>query len=156
MTTLCLDLGTKTGFAVGNISGSINFKPTRFESAGIRFVKFKKWLYAIKEKYNPTAVFYEEVRRHSAVDAAHIYGGFVAVLQSFCLETGTPYTGVNVQTIKKHMTGKGGTNKQAVIEAVQNFYGKIVADDNEADALALKNYVDTFHLAQMTKAATEF
>jgi Holliday junction resolvasome RuvABC endonuclease subunit len=47
-----------------------------------------------------------------------------------------PYAGVPVGSIKRHATGKGNTNKDAVIAAVRAL-GFNPADDNEADALAL-------------------
>ena len=44
-----------------------------------------------------------------------------------------------VGTIKRHVTGKGNADKQAVIEAVRKL-GFAPADDNEADALALLHW----------------
>lgn len=82
------------------------------------------------------AVYFEEVRRHRGVDAAHIYGGFLANLSAWCEEHRIPYQGVPVGTIKKHATGKGNANKEDMIEAAIR-RGHRPADDNEADALAL-------------------
>ena len=48
-------------------------------------------------------------------------------------------TSVPVGTIKRHVTGKGNADKQAVIAAVKAL-GFNPADDNEADALALLNW----------------
>ena len=47
--TLALDLGGKTGWALkqadGQItSGTIEFKPSRFEGGGMCFLRFKDWL----------------------------------------------------------------------------------------------------------------
>jgi hypothetical protein len=47
--------------------------------------------------------------------------------------------GVPVGTIKRHATGNGNANKQAVIAAVRAL-GFDPADDNEADALALLHW----------------
>ena len=47
--------------------------------------------------------------------------------------------GVPVGTIKRHVTGKGNADKQAVIDAVRKL-GFAPADDNEADALALLHW----------------
>ena len=84
-------------------------------------------------------VYFEEVRRHIGVDAAHCYGGFKAILTTFCEVNGIPYQGVPVGTIKKHITGKGNADKLAVIKAVQAL-GFNPKDDNEADALALLSF----------------
>jgi Holliday junction resolvasome RuvABC endonuclease subunit len=134
----CLDLGTTTGWvyaqAEENIitSGTVNFKPNRFEGGGMRYLKFSRWL----DNFQPSEVYFEEVRRHLGVDAAHAYGGFLATLTAWCEQHEIPYRGVPVGTIKKTVAGKGNANKQAVIEAVRSL-GHDPKDDNEADALAL-------------------
>lgn len=82
---------------------------------------------------------FEEVRRHAGVDAAHAYGGFLAQLTAWCEDHQIPYQGVPVGTIKKHATGKGNANKQAMIAAAQA-RGLTPVDDNHADALALLDW----------------
>jgi Holliday junction resolvasome RuvABC endonuclease subunit len=142
---LALDLGTTTGWALqcrdGRIiSGSESFKPQRFEGGGMRFLRFRRWLTEIKQSSDwLDAVFFEEVRRHAGVDAAHAYGGFLATLTAWCEHHGIPYQGVPVGTIKKHATGKGNASKEEMIEAIRAL-GYDPEDDNEADALALLHY----------------
>ena len=144
-TLLALDLGTTTGWALlardGSItSGSASFKPQRFEGGGMRFLRFKRWLTEIKQSADGIdAVYFEEVRRHLGVDAAHAYGGFMAHLTAWCEHHQIPYQGIPVGTIKKHATGKGNASKDEMIAAVRNL-GHTPADDNEADALALLDY----------------
>ncbi|MDP2430513.1 MAG: hypothetical protein Q8O33_00610 [Pseudomonadota bacterium] len=140
-TFLALDLGTQTGWAIrlkdGQIiSDSETFKPQRFEGGGMRYLRFRKWLTEIKQSGDGiNAVYFEEVRRHIGVDAAHAYGGFMATLTSWCEHHAIPYQGVPVGTIKKHATGKGNAGKAEMIAAVQS-RGHNPVDDNEADALA--------------------
>jgi crossover junction endodeoxyribonuclease RuvC len=50
-----------------------------------------------------------------------------------------PYRGVPVGTIKRHTTGRGNADKEAVIAAVRAL-GFDPVDDNEADALALLDW----------------
>ena len=144
-TILALDLGTTTGWAMladGTItSGSQCFKPQRFEGGGMRFLKFKRWLSDMKYcgTYGLDAVYFEEVRRHAGVDAAHAYGGFMAHLTAWCEHHEIPYQGVPVGTIKKHATGKGNASKGEMIAAAVARY-QWVQDDNEADALALLDW----------------
>jgi Holliday junction resolvasome RuvABC endonuclease subunit len=136
MATLALDLGTTTGWALdaaGIHSGTISLKPSRFEGGGMRFLRFRRWL---EEIGRVDAVYFEEVRRHRGVDAAHIYGGLMGQLTSWCEEASIPYLGVPVGTIKKFATGKGNADKDAMIEAVKA-RGHAPEDDNEADAIAL-------------------
>jgi Holliday junction resolvasome RuvABC endonuclease subunit len=79
------------------------------------------------------------VRRHLGVDAAHAYGGFLATLTSWCEHQKIPYQGVPVGTIKRHVTGKGNAGKSEMVSAVRA-RGYLVADDNEADALAVLDW----------------
>ena len=79
------------------------------------------------------------MRRHASTDAAHAYGGFLGQLSAWCEQRQIPYQGVPVGTIKKHATGKGNANKDAMLAAVRG-WGYTPVDDNEADALALLHW----------------
>lgn len=142
---LALDLGTTTGWALMGRDGSIvsgteSFKPHRFEGGGMRFLRFKHWLTELKQTSNGLdAVYFEEVRRHLGVDAAHAYGGFMAHLTAWCEHHQIPYQGIPVGTIKKHATGKGNASKYEMIAAMK-VRDHSPSDDNEADALALLHY----------------
>ncbi|MBC6685950.1 Holliday junction resolvase [Wolbachia pipientis] len=141
---LTLDLGKQTGWAIltnGVIeSGSKSFHGSRFSGGGMCFLSFRNWLNSLKDI---SAVYFEEVRRHLGTDAAHCYGGFLAVLSAWCEEHHVPYQGVNVKTIKRFIAGKGNASKSEVIEAIRekSFSPR---DDNQADALALMFYVMDF------------
>ena len=145
LTILAIDLGTTTGWAVRArdhqiAHGFVSFKPQRFEGGGMRFLRFKRWLSEIHTMTNDIhAVYFEEVRRHAGVDAAHVYGGLMATLTSWCEHRNIPYQGVPVGTITKHATGKGNAGKDEVIAAMR-VKGHPVSDDNEADALALLHW----------------
>ena len=139
---LCLDLGTTTGWSIHSkqgviTSGTISFKNDRWQGGGMRFLKFNRFLNELNENAGPISmVFFEEVRRHMGVDAAHAYGGFMAHLTAWCEQQNIAYEGVPVGTIKRHATGKGNANKTMMIESAKA-RGHLPADDNEADALAL-------------------
>jgi hypothetical protein len=164
-TTLALDLGTTTGWALrardGQIAhGFVSFKPQRFEGGGMRYLRFRRWLTELKASVSTTgnadganatqglhepigAVYFEEVRRHLGVDAAHVYGGLLATLTAWCEHHQIAYLGVPVGTIKKHATGRGNAGKDEVMAAMR-LLGHPVTDDNEADALALLGWaIDT-------------
>ena len=138
MTILALDLGTTMGWAANPngiiASGTITFRPGRFESSGMRYIRFVAEIKELLAKTGAKIVYFEEIRRHLGVDAAHIYGGFLAHLQATCIEAGVEYCGVPVGTIKAHATGKGNANKDAMIAAARA-RGWTPTDDNEADAL---------------------
>jgi hypothetical protein len=139
---LALDLGTTTGWAMqladgAIVSGTVSFRPGRFEGGGMRFLRFRNWLEEmLRSAPGLATVHFEEVRRHVGTDAAHIYGGFLAHLAAWCEMKIIPYQGVSVGTIKRHATGKGNADKQAVIAAIRS-RGFTPADDNEADAIAI-------------------
>lgn len=139
---LALDLGTTTGWALcctdgAIVSGTMSFRPSRYEGGGMRYLRFRSWLNEIANRVGEIGtVHFEEVRRHVSTDSSHIYGGFLAHLSAWCEVQKIAYQGVPVGTIKRFVCGKGNADKQAVIAAVRA-RGFNPADDNEADALAI-------------------
>jgi hypothetical protein len=139
---LALDLGTTTGWAMRTaertvLSGTVSFRPSRYDGGGMRYVRFRGWLDQLDEDAGSLSeIYFEEVRRHVGTDAAHLYGGFLATLTAWAEQRGIAYQGVPVGTIKRHVAGKGNADKAAVIAAVRS-RGFKPADDNEADAIAL-------------------
>jgi len=139
---LALDLGTTTGWALQAAdslisSGTVSFRPGRFDGGGMRYLRFSNWLSEIDRLSGPiAAIWFEEVRRHAGTDASHIYGGLMATLTAWAELRGVPYSGVPVGTIKRHATGRGNADKAAMIAAVRA-RGFSPQDDNEADAIAV-------------------
>ena len=92
---LALDLGTTTGWALRSAQGPIahgfvSFKSQRFEGGGMRYLRFRRWLDDLRDTVCRTgtspgidALYFEEVRRHLGVDAAHVYGGLLATLTAW-------------------------------------------------------------------------
>lgn len=144
MNILTIDLGTTSGWAFGTRDGSVtggseNFSPRRNEAPAQRWLRFRAFLNDLKAGRDIHAVYYERVLHHSAVQAAHIYGAFEALLQVWCEVNRIRYVSVSPMTIKKHWTGKGNADKAAMIaEAVKRGFKPV--DDNHADALALLSY----------------
>lgn len=148
MNILALDLGQNCGWATmtnGKMkSGVWDLKPSKFDSHGIRFLKFKRHLEVEIIIGGVEKVYFEGVRRHIGTDAAHAYGGYMSHVLSVCLENSIPYEGVPVQTIKKHATGSGNADKKLMVEtAIKKFKRTNVIDDNHADALWLLDYALT-------------
>lgn len=149
--TVGIDPGTNCGWAVISDLGAVeacgtwDLKPRRQEGGGMRFVRVRNLLGELLGTYGTHGgellVFFEEVRRHQGVDAAHVYGGIVAVITSVCEERKIPYQGVPVATIKRKATGKGGgkaAGKEQMLAAARsmvNGRGIEVSDDNAADAI---------------------
>lgn len=144
MTLLALDLGTSTGYCVGtaqsHMSGAWALKPRRHESSGVRFLKFRSYLNEVKGAWpDLKMVYYEEVRRHAGTDAAHIYGGLLAILTAWCVENEIEYQGLPVGSIKSFWTGKGNASKEMMIaECIDRGYQP--KTDDEADGVAIFHY----------------
>lgn len=146
---LALDLGTACGWALaadGKVAlceapykdgisyGTFDLRHGRFAGGGVRFVRFKEQLSNFTELADE--VVFEIVRRHRGTDAAHVYGGLLAILTAWCEENAIPYSGRTVQEIKIFSAGKGNADKAAVVSAVRK-WGFDPKNDNEADAIAL-------------------
>ena len=147
MNVLALDLGTKCGWAASFGSGVWNLKPSTHESIGQRYQKLRRELKLIFISHPIDTIVYEEVHAHIGVEAAHVYGGLVAVVQIACIEWGDhyhqviEYKGIGVGTIKKHGTGNGHASKEdMILAATLKFPATNVLDDNHADALILLDY----------------
>lgn len=120
-TMLGIDPGTACGWALlrdGKLieAGAWDLGARRHEGGGMRFLRLRSLLAEVG-RMSIDAVAYEEIRRHMGVDAAHIYGGIIATLSSWCEERGTPYQGVPVGTVKKLATGKGNAEKVYMLAA---------------------------------------
>ena len=137
-TILALDLGTKMGWAkIRGCDSSIfhgveNLQPFPKGPRAHRFAAFQAWL----ERTPADVIVYEDIKRHAGTAAAHMWGGFEAILLAHCLRNGIETAWLGVGEIKKHATGKGNAGKDAVIAAMQA-RGFEPQDDNDADALAL-------------------
>lgn len=139
---LALDLGTKCGVCVmapGRellLSGTWDLSPRKDDRWGRRFLAFRANLETALRGYQPSVIAYEDVRRHVATDAAHIYGGLLAVLEMTALAWDLPTCPIGVGTIKKAATGKGNADKTAMaVAASRKWPGLEIFDDNQADAL---------------------
>lgn len=139
---LAIDIGTTTGWARSSrngaiASGSEKFAPKRMEAAGQRWLKFRAFLGDQRQQAGEIhAVYYEDVKQHDGTLAAHIYGGFLAMLEAWCAANNVSLKPVGVGTVKKHWTGKGNADKPMMI-ATAKAKGFHPVDDNHADALAI-------------------
>ena len=68
----------------------------------MRYLRFGQWLADMLALNAPKtsaqanltgigAIYFEEVRRHLGVDAAHVYGGLLATLTAWCEHHQIPY-----------------------------------------------------------------
>lgn len=141
---LALDLGTKTGYAVRKRDGKIvhgtqSFAPRATWSPGQRWLRFRSWLGELLDLHQVGRIAYEHVSFHAGVRDAHCYGAFRAFVEMAADTRRIELVSTNVQTIKKHWTGKGGADKAAMIEQARK-RGFRPETDNDADALAVLDW----------------
>lgn len=142
MNILALDLGTNCGWALhvrgGTISGgTVRHVLRRGEQPGQKWISFRTQLIEHKRAAGEIhAIYYEDVKRHVGVLAAHAYGGFLANLEMWCAVNNVRMVPVGVGVIKKYWTGKGNADKGAMIAEAKS-RGFTTVDENHADALAI-------------------
>jgi hypothetical protein len=142
---LALDLGSTTGWALRShdglvTSGTVSFRPGRFDGGGMRYLRFTNWLTELDRLSGPiAAIWFEEVRRHAGTDAAHVFGGLLATLTTWAELRGIPYEGVPVGTWKRCVCGKGNASKDDVVAAMVA-RGFAPSSSDEADALAVLHW----------------
>lgn len=138
MNILAIDPGTKCGYAVTldgiRTSGVWDLSIQRYEGAGMRFVRLRKYL---REIGRVELIVFEEVRRHAGCLAAHIYGGIISHIMEYAEANQINYVACPVGTLKKYATGKGNASKDEMINACREKMDIKSKDDNEADALWL-------------------
>jgi Holliday junction resolvasome RuvABC endonuclease subunit len=153
---LALDLATVCGYAnIGGgviTSGSQDFsryhgsKKRPADHVGEPYAMFHRWLSEKLHTDKPEWIAYEEVYRWQGASAAHCFGGYRGVMMSLAAVHGIPCHGYSPPDIKKHWTGKGNADKDAMIAATLIKCPDVdLTDSNEADALAILN----LHLAGM-------
>lgn len=142
MRILAIDPGTNLGWAVNKDPvdyGHLSLATKRTEGAGMRYVRLKSMLTDLKVSIGDLdLVVFEEVRRHLGTQAAHVYGGIIAVLMMWCESHDVAYISVPVQHVKKFATGKGNATKSMMVDAAIHKYGlESKPTEDEADALAI-------------------
>ncbi len=144
---IALDLGTKLGYVVDNTIDIIKSGTIHFRKRESKYNDYESFLCDLINnvcKGSCACIYYEKVRAHRGVDAAHMYGGFEAILQKLASSFNIPFVGIPVKTIKKAITGNGNANKIGVMLSVKEHMGIDPVDDNHADALAISYYVRNY------------
>lgn len=139
---LALDLGTTAGWALRSAdglvtSGSVWFRPSRYEGGGMRYARLRAWLERLAADAGPIgAIYFEEVRPHVGTDGERLRrlardADRMGRDRRRALPGRSPSA-----SIKRHATGKGNAAKESVMAAARA-RGFGPADDNDADAIAI-------------------
>lgn len=139
---LALDLGSRTGWAVGRDSELLDSgvwplpKPKAF--AGERLMRLWQHLEFVREERNPTVVVVEGlVFGGKGQHAAHLAGAMRGVLDLWAYHHKLLLRSVQPSTLKKAAAGNGRADKAAMRAEASRRWHMSVNDHNHADALCL-------------------
>jgi Holliday junction resolvasome RuvABC endonuclease subunit len=105
----------------------------------MRLLRLRGKLQEIKNNAGVDLIIFEAAR-HAApgmAGAVVVQSEIQGVIKLWAEENKIPYRGFSPSEVKKRATGKGNANKQAVMDAAKEHWGRLISDDNEADALWL-------------------
>jgi len=154
MKILALDPATKCGWAHScGISGTWDLSVRRDESSGMRLLRLRGKLAAVKESEGVDLVVFEAARNAAPGMQGALVActEFQATIKLWCHDNGVEYRGYSPAEIKRFATGKGMAGKPAMKEAAlarwSLEYRVDNMDDNEIDAgwllrLAISEYTE--------------
>lgn len=143
MRILAIDPGSRggLGWAVMDSTLALRASGVEFVTALERDDRSALWLALanLLQVLPADCVAYERVNRHSGVDAAHMYGGQVAVIQLACATRGVPWETVSVPAVKSALRcrASGKAKERAMVSAAHALGYTDVKDHNEADAVGI-------------------
>lgn len=143
MSCLALDPATKCGWAVSpDMSGTWDLSLRRDESGGMKLLRLEAKLNEVAASVTtPLKLVVYEAARNALpkMQGALVHQAKLqAVIERWCTVKGIEYKGYSPAEIKKHGTGKGNANKEAMIAAAKARFPHVhIIDDNHSDALLL-------------------
>lgn len=133
---LALDPAAKCGWALGpELSGVWYLAEPDPRPYGKRFHELWLNLANLNDRYCIERIVYEKVVRHRGTIAAHHYGGYKAIIESFAFLQDIPTDQYAVQAIKYFATRDRKASKAQMVEAARKKFDIPIIDDNHADAL---------------------
>ena len=158
--TLCLDIGTKTGYAVGQDgqehptqSGTIFLaseeelktqRETGQERTGdIRFAKLESFVKDTISKYDVKRIVFEDVIFTTSQIQAQLWASLRAIVWAAKTKYNLEIQCVPVGTLKAFGGGSGNADKTKMAEGLENTHPNVwnnTMDDNEIDAVWLHYY----------------
>ena len=132
---IAIDPATQCGWATSrSVYGVWNLKVRPDQSQGFKLLRFRAMLDDVCQANNVTVLGYEKPggRNYRAIVS---HSKLVGEIEKYCEENGIEYRGYSAGEIKRHATGRGNCNKEAMIHAAREQLEYTGDDDNEADAL---------------------
>jgi len=142
MKILGFDPGTHCGWCVMEdgryiASGVVELASKGEFREGMRYVLCEASIEKLIAEHAPDLLAFEDVRRHVGTDAAHVYGGIVAIMMKLGATSSIPWIKIPVKMAKKFLSGNGNAKKEAMILAASSLVDKQITNDNEADAIGI-------------------
>lgn len=139
MKILAIDPATKCGFAHScGASGTWDLSARRDESIGMRLIRLRGKLNEIGTAEGVDVVVFEAARHAAArmAGALVVQSELQGIIKLWCEDNSVNYRGYSPAEVKRHATGKGNANKDAMLTAAQEKWPTLsIVDDNQADAL---------------------
>lgn len=139
MSNLALDLGKKTGWATftgGKFSGEQNFLLKRGESAGMLYLRFRRWLYQMKELIGDLDSISYTPSKYQVGIQKDIFLGLKSTVQLFAAENKILLYGNETPFFRSFLIDKEDNCNQKVIKAAKA-YGWSLNTIREARAALL-------------------
>lgn len=142
MTTISLDLGSITGFAVksdhGFSNGTLNFKKKgKFHDSGYKALyDFLCTFLEGPHEHPDLEVIVEKPHAGRFIAPVRILFGLLAIVHLFCDLFKIKLTEYSPKEIKKFWSGKGTASKEEMVAETQKKFPH-VKDHNQSDAIAL-------------------
>jgi len=136
---LALDIATKTGWKTVTTSGTWNFKIKSGETDGMKIIRFKSKVKEMILAEDINLVVYERAAsqfRNSLIAESEMIGVLKLLIEELKSDRNikVELACFSAKEIKKHATGNGNANKDAMVKKAIEL-GYKPCDDNEADAI---------------------
>lgn len=159
MATLALDLGTKTGYAVGNsrriiesgtwtLAGAKELRAQKLAGANrsgdCRFFRLMEHIAKTINRHNISRIIFEDVIFFTSTSQTQLWASLRSAI--WAIKSANPHIEtecVHVGTLKKFATGNGRADKAEMNRAAIGKFPSIAltnADDNQIDALWLLEF----------------
>ncbi len=140
MRILAIDPGSSCGWAVGTergpeASGVWQLAPARGESPGMRYVRLRAKLNAVREAYPDLGLVVYEAAHHRGGAATEYAAGVATHVQSWCAERGIEHASAHSAAVKKFATGRGNADKADMLRAGRGRFAPTTGTADEIDAL---------------------
>ena len=124
MRILALDPATRTGWCVMDgsfiASGTWDLSVRRDESSGMRLIRLRTKLNEIHKETNVDLLVYEASRNLRHGNPIRVAAELQGVIQVWAIDNQIEFKGYSPSEIKKHATGKGNCDKNAMMVAAFN------------------------------------